>query len=75
MEREDEGKECSDATISPQAKEVWSGQKLEEGFHPRASEGAQSWDALIQDFQSWEPCEKTLLCFNPQGHGNLQQQL
>ena len=30
MEREDEGKECSDATISPQAKEVWSGQKLEE---------------------------------------------
>lgn len=30
MEREDEGKECSDATISPQAKEVWSGQKLED---------------------------------------------
>ena len=30
MEREDEGKECSDATISPQAKEVWSSQKLEE---------------------------------------------
>lgn len=30
MEREDEGKECSDATVSPQAEEVWSGQKLEE---------------------------------------------
>lgn len=29
MEREDEGKECSDATIIPQAEEVWSGQKLE----------------------------------------------
>ena len=49
--------------------------RSKEGFHPRASEGAQSWDPLIQDFQSWEPWEKTLLCFNPQGHGNLQQQL